>query len=210
MALPSLVDVLRDAGLDASPVAASVTDVPVTDYLADGDTERLRSGQVDLMERGKYDGPDLARAIEEHRPDVVLVDVNAYGAKVVAEASGLPWAMLVPSVIPLKGAGIPPYGPGLAPMRGPLGWLRDLAHVEGRGAGFRQGDAARDEPAPRRGRPGGVLLPAGAVRRAGHVIALTAEPLEYPRTDLPEPRPPRRHPALGPARGPPGVPRRAG
>jgi len=117
--IPTLVDVLREAGLDASPVAESVIDVPITDYLADGDADRLRSGQTDLMERGKYDGPDLARAIDEHGPDALLVDVNAYGAKSVAEASGLPWANLLPTVLPLKGAGIPAYGPGFAPIHSP-------------------------------------------------------------------------------------------
>ena len=113
--MPRLVDTLRDAGLDASPVAPDVCNVPVTDYLAEGDADRLRSGQINLMERGKYDGPDLDRAIAEHRPDVLLIDVNAYGARAHAEASELPWAILLPSVLPMKGDGIPPYGPGLAP-----------------------------------------------------------------------------------------------
>ena len=124
--LPTLVDTLREIGLDASPVAPTVLDVPVTDYLASGDAERLASGQVDLIERGRHDGPDLARLIDSRSPDVVLVDVNSYGARTVAEASGLPWAMLLPSVLPMKGDGIPAYGMGLRPRRGPLGRARDL------------------------------------------------------------------------------------
>jgi UDP:flavonoid glycosyltransferase YjiC (YdhE family) len=124
-ATPTLLGVLRDTGLDASPVDRSVTEIPITDYLATGDADRLHSGQVDLMARGEHDGPDLGRAIEAYRPDALLVDVNAYGARAHAEASGLPWATLLPSVLPLPCAGIPPYGPGLAPMRGPLGWVRD-------------------------------------------------------------------------------------
>src|SRR6476620_5119509 len=63
--LPSLVETLRTAGLDAAPVAASVSEVPVTDYRATSETDRVRAGQVDLMTRGRYDGPDLARAIAE-------------------------------------------------------------------------------------------------------------------------------------------------
>src|SRR3954451_648291 len=70
--MPSLVDVLRDAGLEASSVSPAVTAVPVTDYLADSDTERVRSGQVDLVERAPNDGPNFLAAIEQHRPDVVL------------------------------------------------------------------------------------------------------------------------------------------
>lgn len=184
-AMPSLIEVLRDAGLDASPVATPVTDVPVTDYLAAGDTDRLRSGQVDLIERGKYDGPDLARAIETHAPDVVLVDVNAYGARTVAEASGLPWAILLPSVLPMKGTGIPPYGPGLRPMRGPAGWLRDLVMWKVVERMF--GKAIL--PGLNRLRSEAGLAPFDSPLRMfeppAAVITLTAEPLEYPRPDLP-------------------------
>jgi MGT family glycosyltransferase len=183
--MASLVETLRQAGLDASSVSPSVTDVPITDYLAQGDADRMRSGQVDLMERGKYDGPDLTRAIEEHSPDAVLVDVNAYGAKAVAEASGLPWAILMPSVLAMKGAGIPPYGPGFAPMRGPVGWLRDavlwkvMEKVFGKAMlpGMNELRAGVGLPA--------YTSPMQQFDSPNAVIALTSEPLEYPRADLP-------------------------
>ncbi len=183
--MPTLVGTLRDAGLDASPVAASVTDVPVTDYLADGDADRLRSGQVNLMERGKYDGPDLAQAITEHAPDVVLVDVNAYGAKSVAEASGLPWAILLPSVVPVKGAGIPAYGPGFAPMGGPVGWVRDLVMWKVMEKAF--GKAMLPGMNKLRADAGlpAYTSPLQQFDPPATVIAFTAEPLEYPRKDLP-------------------------
>jgi UDP:flavonoid glycosyltransferase YjiC (YdhE family) len=182
---PTLLGVLRDTGLDASAVAPSVTDIPITDYLATGDADRLHSGQVDLMDRGEHDGPDLGRAIEAYRPDALLVDVNAYGARAHAEASGLPWATLLPSVLPLPGAGIPPYGPGLAPMRGPLGWVRDRilwkAVERMFGKAMLPGiNRLRAEVglAPYRS-PLDQFDPPGAV------IALTSEPLEYRRADLP-------------------------
>jgi hypothetical protein len=53
------------------------------------------------------------------------VDSNTYGAGVAAEASGLPWAQYMASVLPLPGRGIPPYGLGLAPKDGTLGRVRD-------------------------------------------------------------------------------------
>jgi MGT family glycosyltransferase len=183
--LPSLVDPLREAGLDASPVAPDVLDVPVTDYRATTDTDRLAAGQVDLMERGRYDGPDLAAAMREHRPDALLIDVNAYGARTVAEASGLPFATVLPSVIPNFGRGIPAYGVGMRPMRGPVGPLRDRVVRSLVLRAF-----------------GKAILPGLNALRADaglppfrtslepfeppyRVIALTGEPLEYHRTDLP-------------------------
>lgn len=183
--LPSMVATLRDAGLEASPVADDVLDVPITDYEATSDMDRLRAGQVDLMRRGRYDGPDCADALATYEPDALLVDVNAYGARTVAEASGLPWALVMPSVIPNPGKGIPPYGPGLRPMPGPLGWLRDKvmwtvverAFAKAMLPGLNElrsahGLAAFDSP----------LRPFEAPYQ---VIALTAEPLEYHRVDLP-------------------------
>ena len=183
--LPSMVPALRAAGLDASPVADEVVQTPVTDYQATSDVDRLRAGQVDLMRRGRYDGPDLLQAVAEHRPDVLLVDVNAYGARTAAEASGLPAATLVPSVIPNPGKGIPPYGPGLRPMRGPLGWVRDRvmwtvmerAFAQAMLPGLNELRAEHGLPAFR-----SPLEPFEAPYR---VIALTAEPLEYHREDLP-------------------------
>ena len=40
--------------------------------------------------------------------------------------SGLPWATTLPSLLPLPGKGIPPYGLGIRPLRGPLGRARDV------------------------------------------------------------------------------------
>jgi UDP:flavonoid glycosyltransferase YjiC (YdhE family) len=183
--LPALVDTLVDAGLDASPVADDVVSVRVTDYEATTDSDRLAAGQVDLMERGRYDGPDLAAAIRELRPDALLVDVNAYGARTVAEASGLPFATLLPSVIPNLGRGIPPYGLGLKPMRGPLGLVRDrvLRSVVVRAFGKAM------LPGLNALRADAGLEPFDSPLRPFEppyrIIALTSEPLEYPRVDLP-------------------------
>jgi MGT family glycosyltransferase len=183
---PSLVETLKEAGLDASPVAPDVLTVPVTDYRATTDTERLAAGQVDLMERGRYDGPDLAAAIEDLRPDALLVDVNAYGARTVAEASGLPHATLMPTVIPNRGRGIPPYGLGLKPMGGPVGRVRDAVLMRLVIRTF--GKAML--PGLNRLRAEAGLAPFTSPLQPFEppyrVIALTSEPLEYSRDDLPD------------------------
>ncbi|HET9501506.1 MAG TPA: glycosyltransferase [Marmoricola sp.] len=184
--LPALVDSLRAAGLEALPVAPEVADVPVTDYRATTDTQRLAAGQVDLMERGRHDGPDLAAAIDDFRPDALLVDTISYGALTTAEKSGLPRATLLPSVLPMVGRGIPPYGLGLAPMRGPVGRVRDavlwrvMERMFGKamlpGLNRLRRDAGLDE----------LRSPHALLDRPDAVIAMTSPPLEYPRVDLPE------------------------
>jgi UDP:flavonoid glycosyltransferase YjiC (YdhE family) len=183
--LPELVDSLVALGLEASPVAPRVAGIPVTDFQAATDAARLKDGQVDLIARGHHDGPDLEAAIASFRPDALLVDAIAYGAMTAAERSGLPSAMVLPSVLPWPGRGVPPYGLGLRPMSGPLGRVRDavlLKVVErmfGKAMlpGLNELRRAAGLPAHR--------SPLDLYHSLDAVISLTAEPLEYPRTDLP-------------------------
>ena len=68
---------------------------------------------------------DLAGAIDEVGPDVVVVDANCWGAAAGAEASGLPWLSFWPFLPYLRSRGVPPWGPGLRPWPGVLGRVRD-------------------------------------------------------------------------------------
>jgi UDP:flavonoid glycosyltransferase YjiC (YdhE family) len=181
----SLVPVLQEAGLDASPADERVTDVPVTDFRAGSDGDRLKAGQVDLIARGRYDGPDLDDAMASFRPDAVLVDVNAYGAQTRAEASGLPRALVMPSVVPIPGAGIPPYGLGLKPGRGPLARLRDAVgwRVVERMFGRAMLPGLNDLRSEVGLSP--LRSPLDLWYSPDAVVAVTGPPLEYPRADLP-------------------------
>jgi UDP:flavonoid glycosyltransferase YjiC (YdhE family) len=183
--MPSLVPVLRAAGIDASPADDHVIDVPVTDFRAESDADRLKSGQVDLIARGRFDGPDLDDAVAAFGPDAVLVDVNAYGAQTHAEASGLPRALVVPSVVPLPGAGVPPYGLGLKPMRGPVGRVRDavLWRVVERMFAKAMLPGLNDLRAEVGLAP--LASPLDLWYSPDAVVAVTGSPLEYPRSDLP-------------------------
>src|SRR6185312_2839426 len=145
----------------------------------------LRAGYRALLRRGALDGPDLERALVETDADVLLVDTLAFGAAVAAERSGMPWAITLPSLLPLPGAGIPPYGLGLAPASGPLGALRDrigwslVTQAYGRALlpGLNDLRAAAGL-APMRSALDVFTPP-------DRVLVLTGAPLEYPRTDLP-------------------------
>jgi MGT family glycosyltransferase len=179
------VDAVRAAGLSADAVDPVILEVPVRDYEARRDVDRLRRGVRDMISRGPRERDDLHRAIGEFRPDVLLIDINAYGAGVAAKASGLPWAITLPSLLPLPGKGIPPYGLGMRPMRGPIGRLRDAALVS---VLIRQyAKAMLPGLNALRAQEGLPMLdsPLGHLLSADRVLVLTGDPLEYPRTDLP-------------------------
>ncbi|WP_030170166.1 MULTISPECIES: glycosyltransferase [Actinomycetes] len=182
---PDAVAHLRAAGLSADAVDERILEVEVTDFRAANDAERLRSGQRDLVDRGRFDGPDLDRTIERLRPDVLLVDCMAYGAQVRAQVSGLPWAMTLPSLLPLRERGIPPYGLGLAPRTGVTGAVRDaliwpvVVKMFGKAMlpGINELRRAAGLPV--------LASPLDLYDQPDAVICMTGVPLEYHRSQLP-------------------------
>jgi MGT family glycosyltransferase len=182
---PAMLAVVREAGLDGSPVDPRILEVESDDYLQPTGNARIREGLKSVIERGRLDGPDLDAAIAEFRPDALIVDCNAFGAMAHAEASGLPWALSLPSLLPLREAGIPPYSLALRPARGPLGRLRDavlwpvVERAFGKAILPGINGLRREAGLPDLGSP------LDQYRASDLVLALTSEPLEYPRKALP-------------------------
>lgn len=85
------------------------------------------SGMADHMIVGPAPGQaaDTVSAIDEIEPDLVVASSFAVGAMIAAEARGLPFDILIPNAYPLPAIGMPPFGMGLTPARGPLGRQRD-------------------------------------------------------------------------------------
>ena len=182
---PDLVAPIRRAGIDAEPIDPRVAAIRPGDHAERRAVDRLRRGYRDLLRRGRLDGPDLDRAVAETRPDAVLVDALAYGAAIRAERGGLPWALTLPSLLPLPAPGIPPYGLGLRPARGPLGAARDrlgwrLVERLYATAMLPQLNELRaaNGLAP-------IATPLSLFDAPDRVLALTGDPLEYPRPALP-------------------------
>jgi MGT family glycosyltransferase len=176
----------RAAGLDGSPSDSRIEDIVVRDYEQKRDVDRLREALSGLMARGPLERQDLEHAVAETSPDVLLIDTNTYGAAVAAERSGLPWATILPSLLPLPDDRIPPYGLGMRPMRGPIGRLRNrvLWRVVERqyaksmlpGLNSLRAEAGLPE----------LKSPLEHLHGPDRLIALSGAPFEYPRRSLPE------------------------
>jgi MGT family glycosyltransferase len=120
---------------------------------------------------------DLADAIGEYAPDVLIVDALLTGASAGAEHSGLPTAAVAPNVNMLRTPGVPPMGSGLRPLDGRTGQARDAAlHrltdlLMGTGTLNETRRALGLEP---------VRSLEQSVRRADRVIFLTSEAFDFP------------------------------
>src|SRR4051812_35197588 len=173
---PDLVAAARGAGLDAEPLSDAVMAIEVP-HREDGG---LKQGLADLMARGPFESADLKASAAAVGADALLIDCNAYGAAVAAAASGLPWAITLPSLLPLPGAGIPPYSLGMRPMPGPLGRVRDavLWRVVDKAYGRAMlpplnGLRAAEGLAP-------LSSPLDHMVSADRLLCLTGDPMEYP------------------------------
>lgn len=176
---------LARLGIETSALDPAIASKQLEDWRERSPRRAALSVMSTFAERARREAPDLARAIDDHNPDVLVIDVNCWGAATVAEASGLPWAMYCPFLLMLPSREAPPFGPGLAPLGGPLGTLRD-AIVR------RIVNGSLDRTA----------MPTVSVLRAAYglpeldrfvdllgrpalLLALTAEGFEYPRSDWP-------------------------
>lgn len=183
--LGSEVELMRSRGFDCEPLDPAGA-APHDDYLARTPQGALKRALRTFARRAEIDLPAMRAAIEQAAPDALLVDVNAWGAQAAAEASGLPWATWCPFPLPLSSPDVPPFGPGLAPARGPIGRLRDslLRPV------LMSSYARAFVPAVNQVRTQGGLPPlsnpAALYESAPVVLYMTAEPFEYPRAAWPE------------------------
>ena len=150
-----LLATARAAGFDASPAdpahrrrsRSTTTPRPRTP------TSCARASH-DMLRRGPLERADLERAIAEHDPDVaprrlarLRRDRRRRGERAAVGDRRCRRCS------PLPGKGIPPYGLGMKPMRGPLGRARDLvlSKLVERLYGARDAPAAQRACAPRPG-----------------------------------------------------------
>ncbi|WP_425310105.1 glycosyltransferase [Ammonicoccus fulvus] len=179
-------DVLA-AGLKAEPIHPAVEPVleQFPTHAAKGAKAQLEMVARLFSTRAQLDAPDLRKAIDEVQPDLLVVDINAWGAVGVAEASGLPWTSFCPYILSVRSKGTPPFGPGLTRDLSVKGRIRDavvnrlvLGAVE-----------AQFLPTLNRVRAAEGLSPCRSVdnffTRAHAILMTSSEPFDYPHPDWP-------------------------
>jgi MGT family glycosyltransferase len=179
------VERLRGVGLDADSLRSEIERFEPDDWRARTRFGALSSGLGQFGERARFQLADLEQAIETELPDVLFVDEGAWGAAAAAERSGVPWVFSIVSPVPLPSRDAPPFGLGLAPRHDLVGRLRDrlakrltLGTLE-RVIAKHMNPIRAELGLPPVARIEDVYLAASVV------LAYTAEPFEYPRTDWP-------------------------
>jgi MGT family glycosyltransferase len=184
--LASEVPMLRDLGLDARPIDPAIESIVLEDWRARTPQQGLAKSVRGFADRAPHDASDMVRAIGESGPDLVLVDVNSWGAIAAAEQWGGAWSVFCPYPLALSSADAPPFGPGLRPAGGPAGRLRDRVV----GPVVRATMERTMLPALNTLRSSMGLAQVSSIdsfmRSMPLLLSFTAEPFEYPRTDWPD------------------------
>jgi MGT family glycosyltransferase len=183
--LAAEVGLMANRGFDAAPIDPAIEALVHDDYLARNPPARLKRGMAIFGARSSHEVKDLRNAIDEHRPDALLIDCMAWGASAEAEQGPRPWAQWCPYPLPLTSRDVPPFGPGLAPAGGALGRIRDallrpLLSSAMNKASLPALNATRASIGARPFKTADEMF-----NVAPMLLYMTAEPFEYPRSDWP-------------------------
>ncbi|MGZ4371518.1 MAG: nucleotide disphospho-sugar-binding domain-containing protein [Gaiellaceae bacterium] len=179
------VERLRAAGLDARSLRSEIERFEPDDWRARTRFGALSKGLGQFGERAPFQLRDLEQAIEAEQPHVLFVDEGAWGAAAAAERSGLPWAFSIVSPVPLPSRDAPPFGLGLRPRRDRLGRLRDRVAKPLTLGTLERVIAKHMNPLHAEIGLPPIKKIEDVYLAASVVLAYTAEPFEYPRSDWP-------------------------
>ncbi|OBH53601.1 glycosyltransferase [Mycobacterium sp. E2479] len=176
------VSTMRSAGVHAEPVDPGIEAIAGNDWQARNAMGVLKLSIDVLCRRAVLEVDDFRRAVDEVRPDALIVDANCWGALSVADAGNIPWLIFSPFTPYLRSNGVPPFGPGMRPLPGIAGYIRDagvrpvVRHVFDRPM-LPRINAIRAEL----GLPP-VTSVDGLLRRVPLLLAVGGEPFEYPHS----------------------------
>ncbi len=118
---------MRRAGVHTEPVDPRIEAVAGQDWTAKNALAVLKMSIDVLCERAVLEVDDLQATMQRVRPDALIVDANCWGAMSLAEAVDIPWLVFSPFSPYLRSRGVPPFGPGLRPLPGIVGAVRDAS-----------------------------------------------------------------------------------
>jgi MGT family glycosyltransferase len=184
--MASQVPRMAALGFSATAIAPEIEAHEADDWRARTPMGANKRLVTTFARRGEHEIPDLAAAIADTDPDVLLIDINCQGAATAAEAGDRPWAMWTPYFMPLPSRDAPPWGLGLHPRSDLAGRVRD-AVVEKVVLGLPERQTARGVNRFR-ARFGLIPFRRGTELWATAPLQLyfTAEPFEYARSDWPD------------------------
>lgn len=106
-------------------ISPNIESLELEDYKESNPISQIKSAFSSWLTRAQYEIEDLQISYNELEPDLLIIDVNTWGAGVFAEALGKPWVMFMPYCLPVSSDDTPAFGPGFAPPTSFIHRFRD-------------------------------------------------------------------------------------
>jgi MGT family glycosyltransferase len=172
-------------GLKHIAISPEIEALPLEDYKKDNPVSQIKSAFSTWLSRAAHEIEDLRQSYNTVFPDLLIVDVNTWGAGAFAETQGKPWVMFMPFCLPISSADTPAFGPGFAPPSNSLHRLRDRvidsivqSAVQVQIKGLNQIRTKMGVPALKKYED--------IFARPNLVLYRSSEPFDYPRKNWPE------------------------
>jgi len=106
-------------------ISPKIESLELKDYKESNPISQIKSAFNSWLSRAPYEIEDLRSSVDELKPDLLIIDVNTWGAGAFAEARGKPWVMFMPYCLPVSSDDTPAFGPGFAPPTSFIHRFRD-------------------------------------------------------------------------------------
>ncbi len=106
-------------------ISQDIESLELQDFKENNPISQFRSAFRSWLSRAPHEIADLRNSVNKFKPDLLIVDVNTWGAGAFAESRGQPWIMFLPYCLPISSNDTPAFGPGFPPPRNFMYRLRD-------------------------------------------------------------------------------------
>lgn len=106
-------------------ISSEIESLELQDYVESNPISQFKSAFRSWLSRASYEIQDLKKSCRKFNPDLLIVDINTWGAGAYAESQGNPWVMFMPFCLPISSSDTPAFWPGFPPPRNVIHRIRD-------------------------------------------------------------------------------------
>jgi len=112
-------------GITHLSISSEIESLELQDYNESNPISQFKSAFRSWLSRAPHEIEDLKESCNKFNPDLLIVDVNTWGAGAYAESENDPWVMFTPYCLPISSSDTPAFGPGFSPPTNVIHRIRD-------------------------------------------------------------------------------------
>lgn len=112
-------------GIRHLSISSEIESLELQDYNESNPISQFKSAFRSWLLRAPLEIEDLKESCNKFKPDLLIVDVNTWGAGAFAESQKNSWVMFTPYCLPISSSDTPAFGPGFKPPTNVIHRIRD-------------------------------------------------------------------------------------